>query len=161
MRDWFMALSPRERLMVTACAAFVGFAMLWVLGVQPLLKNAAALDTRVSTKRAELANYHELAGQVQQPGSAPARPSVQGRNESIVVIIDRTTRQRQLASYLKRNQPDGEGVRLRFEGAPFDALVNWLGELQDSYGMTTQNANFDEAGPGRVNVTLVLQRAGA
>jgi general secretion pathway protein M len=159
MRDWFNELSARERLLVIVCAAFVGVTLVWVLGVQPLLKTAADMDERVTTKRAELANYQELAAQLQALPAGPQRSAVQGRGDSIVVIIDRTTRQRQLASYLKRNQPEGDGVRLRFEGAPFDALVSWLGELNDNYGMTTINANFDDAGAGRVNCSLVLQRA--
>ena len=82
-------------------------------------------------------------------------------NQSLVVIIDRTTREKQLAGYLKRNQPEGAAsVRLRFEGAPFDALASWLGELDNTYGLTAGNANFDRAGPGRVNVSLVLTRGG-
>ncbi|MEE4184471.1 MAG: type II secretion system protein M [Gammaproteobacteria bacterium] len=160
MRDWFNELSARERLLVLVCAVFVGISVIWVLGVQPLLKTAAGLDERVTTKRAELANYQELAAQLQALPAGPQRNAAQqGRGDSIVVIIDRTTRQRQLASYLKRNQPEGDGVRLRFEGAPFDALVSWLGELNDNYGMTTINASFDDAGAGRVNCSLVLQRA--
>jgi len=159
MRGWFMELSARERLMVSACAAFILLAVIWVAGVQPLLKAAGGLDERVATKRAELANYQELAGQLQAAPQGPGRPGLQGRGDSIVVIIDRTTRQRQLAGYLKRNQPEGNGVRLRFEGAPFDALVSWLGELNDRYGMTTVNASFDDAGNGRVNCSLVLQRS--
>jgi len=159
MQDWLAQLSQRERILVLSCGALVLVALLWTLAVRPLFERAANLDARVAQKTAQLANFQELAGQYQPAGSG--RPGgLQGRNQSIVVVIDRTTRQRQLDRYLKRNQPEGNGVRLRFEGAPFDSLVGWLGELRDRYGMTTQNASIDQAGPGRVNVSLVLNRQG-
>ncbi len=156
MQDWFNSLSQRERWMVAGCAAVVVLALVWVLAVQPVLQHAAGLSERVSSKRAQLASLHELAATI-QPGGAtgPARAAT---NESVVVIIDRTTRERQLAGYLKRNQPEGSGVRLRLEGAPFDAVVTWLGDLQERYGMQTSSANFDIAGQGRVNASLVISR---
>ena len=157
--DWLEQISPRERIMVIGCAAFVVLAALWVFGVQPVVKHSAGLEQRVMDKRAQLANLQELAGQVQPGGSAPA--TIQGGNQSLVVIIDRTTREKQLAGYLKRNQPEGPGsVRIRIEGAPFDAVVSWLGDLNNRYGMKATSANFDRAGTGRVNASIVLGRAG-
>ena len=160
MQEWFTNLSERERWMVSGCAVVVGLALIWVLAVQPLIKTASGLDERVSNKRAQLANLQELAASVQTGGGA--RPARSRGNESVVVIIDRTTRERQLAGYLKRNQPEGAaGVRLRLEGAPFDAVVSWLGDLNDRYGMQTSSANFDLAGQGRVNASLVITSAGS
>lgn len=162
MREWYDALSQRERVMVLACGGFIIFALLWSAGVQPLLAGAAAMEERVVTKRAQLANFQELASQAQAATTTRAGGATTVTSESIVLIIDRTTRERQLAGYLKRNQPEGTAsVRLRLEGAPFDDLVSWLGELKQRYGMTAVNANFDAAGPGRVNCSLVLRRAGA
>ncbi len=158
MQDWLASLSSRERYMVLACGAFVVLALVWALGVQPLIKQSSGLEERVDNKRAQLALMHERAAQV-QPGSAGASGGNSG--DSLVVIIDRTTREKDLAGYLKRNQPEGaQSVRLRFEGAPFDDLVSWLGELSDRYRMTTVNATVDQAGIGRVNASLVIQRAG-
>ncbi len=160
MQDWYNSLSQRERWMVTGCAVVVALALFWVLAIQPLAKHADGLDERVSSKRAQLATLQELAAAA-QPGIA-SQSARGGSNESIVVIIDRTTRERQLAGYLKRNQPEGSaGVRLRLEGAPFDAVVSWLGDLQGRYGMQTGSANFDLVGTGRVNASLVIVRGGS
>ncbi len=158
IQDWLDGMLARERMMVIGCAVFVALALVWVLAIQPLVRQSAGLEERVSNKRAQLASMHELAAQV-QPGNSSA--AAKGSNDSLVVIIDRTTRQKQLAGYLKRNQPeDPRSVRLRFEGAPFDALVNWLGELSDLYGMTVSNASIDRTGAGRVNASLVIRRSG-
>lgn len=162
MQDWLNTMSPRERIMVIGCAAFVALALIWIAGLQPLLKHADGLEERVTDKRAQLASLQEQAALVDpnRQSNGP-QPGVAG-NQSLVVIIDRTTRERQLAGYLKRNQPEGAtSVRLRLEGAPFDDLVHWLGDLDRQYGLKTANANFDRAGIGRVNATLTLTRSGA
>ena len=164
IKDWFIQLAPRERVMVLVCGAVVVLALIWQLLINPLFTNTANLDKRVADKTAQLATLQEQAGQVwvaDGTSGASAAPTG-GANQSIVVIIDRTTRSRQLAQYLKRNQPDGNsGVRLRFEGAPFDTLMEWLGELKNSYGMTVTSANFDESGTGRVNCSVVIVRSGS
>jgi general secretion pathway protein M len=158
MREWWEQLAPRERLMVAVCTAFIVCALIWSLAIQPVYTGAAALEEKVASKQARLANLQELASKLTpQTGNQPAQ--MQGTNESIVVVIDRTTRSRTIANYLKRNQPEGDAsVRLRFEDAPFDELIAWLAELKQVYGMVTVTANFDEAGPGRVNCSLVLSR---
>jgi type II secretory pathway component PulM len=159
MIDWLNGMSPRERYMVIGCAGFLLLAMLWAFGLQPLLKLGSGLEERVIQKRGQLASLQELASRV-DPAS-PGSRAIVGGSDSLVVIIDRTTRQKQLAAYLKRNQPEGPGsVRLRLEGAPFDILVNWLGELSDRYGMTIANASIDATDTGRVNASLVIARTG-
>ena len=161
MMDWWEQLAPRERLMGSVCGVVIGLALIWTLLIQPLYVGSAKLEEQVSNKQAQLANLQELAAQVSSSGSG-SQPVVAGRNESIVVVIDKTTRNRALATYLKRNQPEGSGgVRLRFENAPFDSVVEWLGELNRLYGMRTVSANFDESGAGRVNCSIVLTRGGA
>jgi general secretion pathway protein M len=162
LSTWFAQLAPRERIMVSVCAVIVVLALVWSGAIEPIYRGTASLEERVTQKQSQLASLQELASQVQSSRAASGGTSLgPASNDSIVVIIDRATRSRQLQEYLKRNQPDDSGgVRLRFEGAPFDTLVGLLGELQRSYGMTMVSGNFDEAGTGRVNCSLVIARAG-
>ena len=158
IRDWWTQLAPREQIMVAVCGVFVVGALIWVMAIQPLYKGSAKLSGQVVEKESQLANLQELASQI-SPGGDSQTSATAGSNESIVVVIDKTTRSRSLDTYLKRNQPEGSnGVRLRFEGAPFDVLVQWIGELNKSYGMSMVSASFDEAGTGRVNCSIVLNR---
>lgn len=94
-----------------------------------------------------------------QPGApAGASPADAG---SLVVLVDRTTREAGLGPYLRRSQPDGaSGVRLRFENAPFDALLEWLIDAQSRHALHATTASFDPSGePGRVNANLALSRS--
>lgn len=146
--------------MVMICGAFIAMALFWAMIVRPLYSGSAQLQEDVAAKQGQLANLQELASQI-APGGQVQSVTREGGNDSIVVIIDRTTRERSLANYLKRNQPEGDaGVRLRFEDAPFDPLVDWLGELSQTYGMLVVSASFDGAGVGRVNCNIVLERPG-
>lgn len=160
MQEWLARLSPRERIMVLACVVFVSIALAWSVAVRPLYQGNASLAERVASKQSQLATFQELAGRIAPGMQGGTEPAFTGTNESIVLLIDRTTRERQLAGFLKRNQPDGTVVRIRFEGAPFDALVGWLGELRERYGMTIVSATFDASGPGRVNSSIELRHSG-
>ena len=143
--------------MVSVAAAFVVGAVIWLVLLQPLYSGSAQLATRVDNKTAQLA---DLQSRVARMPKASANKPVQGANQSLVVIIDRTTRERSLEGYLKRNQPEGTNtVRLRFENAPFDDLVTWMASLRSDYGLRATSASMDLAGPpGRINASLVLAR---
>ena len=159
MLERWQQLAPRERLLVAICGAFIAFAILWSLVVQPIYKGSARLAAEVEDKQSQLVKYQDLASRVGLTGSSTASAISINSTDSIVVIIDKTTRQTALAAYLKANQPEGDAqVRLRFEDAPFDVLVTWLGELSQQYGMVAVSANFDAASPGRVNCSLILSR---
>lgn len=161
MQEWYSNLTRREQLMVMGAGALLVLTLIYALAINPLYSGSANTAARVAEKESTLIEMQAIAATLKRATQDSRGPS-KGRGESIVIVIDRTTRERQLAGYLKRNQPDGPtSVRLRFEGAPFDELIDWVGELQNNYGMTTLSASFDQAAePGRVNCSLVLDRLG-
>ena len=156
LREWFDKLAPRERWLVMAAAAFATFALVYALGLQPLYAARARAAAAVEAQRSLLGDMDQVARRFGPQGAAAA-PAVNS-GESLVVVIDRSTRERGLGSYLKRNQPEGaNGVRLRLENVPFDDLTAWLVETQTRHGLTADSASFDPSGePGRVNSNLVL-----
>lgn len=160
LREWFEKLAPRERWLVLGAAAFAAFALVYALAVRPLYvaRTRAAVD--LEQQRALLGDIEQVARRF-GPQNPTAGPTV-ASGESLVVVIDRSTRERGLGSYLKRNQPEGaNGVRLRLENIPFDDLTAWLAEVEGRHGLSTVSASFDPTGePGRVNSNLVLEVAG-
>jgi len=159
IQERWAQLAPRERILVAVCGAFILFALIWSLVILPLFKGSSQLAEEVAGKQAQLASLHEQAAKVSASRAAGSNSLAVNSTESLVVIIDRTTRASALATYLKRNQPEGDSeVRLRFEEAPFDLLVTWLGELSEQYGLAAVTANFDAGATGRVNCSLVLSR---
>ena len=84
------------------------------------------------------------------------------RNQSLVVIIDNSLRERGLYNSLQRSQPTtSNGIRVEFENVAFDDLVLWLGDLNTRYDLQLQSGSFSNPGDseGRVNSTLTLERS--
>ena len=95
--------------------------------------------------------------------SGAGQPMQAGQNQSLVVIVDNTLRQRGLYNALQRSQPmpDGNGIRIEFKNAAFDDMMLWLGDVNRQYGLLVKSGNFSVTSgenPGRVNSTLTLER---
>ena len=156
----FASLAPRERMLVFAAAALGLFALLYALGIRPLLVSQRQAREDLEEQRAVLADIERVAARFgPQPGAgqqAAARPG----EDSLVLLVDRSTRAAGLAAYLKRNEPEGTtGIRLRFEDAPFDELITWLARLQAEHAVGVVAATADPGQePGRVTANIQLAR---
>ncbi len=161
MKEWFRQLAHRERILVSTAAFLTGVLLIVTLGVRPIIKNTTQGHERVADKRELLSEIDRVAERV-GPQTGSNRQASGAGDQSLVVIVDRTTRSSGLAPYLKRNQPDGtDSIRLRFEDVPFDVVIEWLAEIRLQYGLVTLAANIDTSGSaGRINCNLTLTRGG-
>lgn len=158
VRDWFDGLSLRERNLVYVAGGLLAVALIYVVLVMPFQVSGRKTEARVAQKSADLAWMQASAPQAM----AAAGVAQSAGGESLVVLVARTAREAGLGESLRDQSPDGNaGLRLRLEGAAFDALVTWLGSLQQQYGVTIESATIDAAAPGLVNATLSLKQAGA
>lgn len=160
LKDWYYALKPRERLMVSAGAVVVVLVAVYSLGLAPFYRSLNERADRVARKEGDLAWMRSVASEVQMLGAnqpAGAGPS----GESLVVLIDRTARECGLGTSLTGQTPNGEtGIRVRLESAAFDVLVKCLANLQQVHAVSIEQASIDRtAQPGLVNANLVLNRA--
>jgi general secretion pathway protein M len=146
---------------VLAAAAVAVLAIVVAGIVRPVAGSRARATDAMTRDQQLLRDIEGVAGRFGPLLSRPAAGAVASA-DSLVVVVDRSTRERGLAPYLKRNQPEGPAsIRLRLEAAPFDQLLEWLGELEAREGLRATAASFDPAGePGRVNSNLVLARGG-
>jgi len=159
MNHWFQQLAPRERLLVLTAGVVILIALIIVIAIRPVVNGQALAEQRIDEKM-EILQDLERVGARFGPVSGTASTSATGSNQSLVVLVDRTTRNHGLGTYLKRNQPDGASkIRLRFENVPFDGMVGWLAQLQSEFALFTVSASIDNAQEnGRVNCNLVLAR---
>jgi general secretion pathway protein M len=162
MKEWFEQLDPRERKLVMIAGGLVVFTLIVMLGVRPIVNQSKRSHELVADKRELLAELSDVAARL-GPQQGGAQTGVANGSQSLVLVIDQSTRSSGLAQHLKRNQPDGtSSIRLRFENAPFDTLITWLQGLQNQHGIAVTSANIDTASAaGRVNCNLTLGRAGA
>jgi general secretion pathway protein M len=154
LEAWFRNLAQREQRMVLAGAG--ACVLLLVLAIWlPVERRVSTLEHRVQTKQADLAWLRAVAPQLATlRNSAPA-----AGGESLVVLVDRVARDTGIARSLRGSQPGEDGtLSVRLEQVPFDALVNWAGELVQHHGVSVISANIDgSASAGTVGATFVLR----
>jgi general secretion pathway protein M len=155
MRTWYENLSERDR-RVVGIGGVVVLVLALLAVVVPLNTQITQARKRISTKQGDLAFMQSVAPQVAAagPGSAGAANA-----ESLVVLIDSSARESGLGKALSSSQPTGDrGLRIRFDKAPFDALVAWLARLSQQHGVRIESAEIESAGEtGLVNAGLVLK----
>lgn len=161
MRRWFSSLQTREQGFVLTAVVVVVLTILWAGIWKPLDSSHQLARERVATWQQSLAELRPMRGQLATAnGNAPAATT---SNQSLVVIVDNSLRQRGLYNSLQRSLPTpaGNGIRVEFENAVFDDLVLWLGDLHRQYGLRVETGSFSVASngaAGRVNSSVTLER---
>lgn len=162
MRDWYANLAPRERLVVAVGVVTVALIMFWVLVWLPLDRGRDQLRTNVDVWQDSLAELRVLAATMAANDDTAATSPSADPGESPVVVVDRTLRERNLNSAVKRRQPTPNGIRVEFENVAFDQLVVWLGDLSAIHGLSVQAGSLSQssrAEKGRINASLTLEQS--
>lgn len=163
LKDWFAGLNARERVIVACGAVLVLLTAIYMLALGPFYHAVSVRAERVERKEADLAWMRSVASEVQVLGANRPMSSGGPSNESLVVLVDRTAREAGLGTALTGQTPNGQtGIRVRMEGAAFDIVMTWLGNLQLNQAISIESAQFDRtATPGQVNASIVLNRVAA
>lgn len=161
MKEWWDALATRERLILIAGSALLVLILLWALVWQPLVGSVRERETEVAAQRENLRWMQTAAAELQQLRGSGAQAAAGLGGRSLLGVADQSARSAGLGGGLKRIEPEGDAVRVRLEGVPFDTVVAWLDGLAREAGVIAGSVTIERAGaPGLVNVRLTLQ-AGA
>lgn len=162
LRSWWEALAPREQRVLRLGAVALLLIGGWLLVWEPLAKARDTWHRRVQAGENDLAWMRAHAPQLRAlaGGSAGTTPVRDGR--SLLALVDATARASGVGDALLRVEPVAANqVRVYFEGAEFDALVQWLQELGTRQGVVLGDFNANRAaGVGRVDARLALERSG-
>lgn len=159
MKNWFFSLAPRERVMVATAAVFTMAALFYVAVWQPLHQGADELETRIASQR-ELATRVTTLGAEAEKLRSSSRDSVQATDDSLLSVIDRSSRDADMDGAVKRIQPEGDDqAAVTVEGAGFNAMIRWLRELQQTYGVTVSALNVTRGeDDGVIQARMTLER---
>lgn len=162
MKDWYDNLEAREQVFVLGGSVFVLIALVYFVLWAPLDKNHKQVAANVANWEYSLAELRPLRSMVAAGDTATPRVSG-GSQQAPIIIVDQTLRSRGLEQYRRRSQPTANnGIRVEFENVAFDELVIWLGDLGSQYDLHVQAGSMSvqtQAGPGRINASLTLERA--
>ena len=156
LRAAWAGLAERERRVVGAGGIALGLILAYLLVWEPLATARQQRELDLRSARALAVQLEELAGVAGRAG----RPAIQGKDQSLLAVVDQSRKASALTKPPSRLQPEGEDtVRVWLEDVPFDGLMRWLGDLQSRYGVRVDNADIErESGPGLVNARLTLMR---
>lgn len=159
-QERFQALQPRERMIISAGGLLLVLVALYTLVLAPLSRAVETRTQRIAQKQQDLSWMQSIAPQLSALVASQPNPGSSG--ESMVVLVANSATSSNISAALTGQTPDGpDGVRVRFEGVNFDALVVWLGALQRDYGIQITEAELNRVNAGQVNATLRLSRAAA
>lgn len=150
--DSLANLAPREQRMLVIGGVVAALILIFLILI-PLDRSVAHAQSRLAKKKGDLAYMQDVSAEIR--GGLP--PGV-ATGESLLVIVDRSARESNLAGSLAGSDPGAPGtLSLRLNRAPFDALIAWLGRLAQQNGVTIDSATIEKAGPpGLVNAAIVL-----
>jgi type II secretory pathway component PulM len=154
MKAWFANLEPRERLIFVIGSVAALLIIGWSFVLKPLREATADLRDAVATKQELLVGL----GRVEGLSGVDPVPAADQAELSIVVLVDRTARDRGLT--LPRQRPDGQdGVNVTIQNTSADALFGWLISLDATHSVSVESGSISGAREqGLVNGQLSLRR---
>jgi type II secretory pathway component PulM len=151
---WYSGLQAREQRMVAFGGAALALLILFGGILLPLQTAVSTAEARNETKRQDLAWMRANAAEIRAAGGQLPVDS----GEPPVVLVDRVGRAAGLTDALRGTQPNGSGVRVQLEGAPFDVVVTWLATLDQRYGLSIESITVDRTvKPGLINASITFQ----
>jgi general secretion pathway protein M len=156
LRDWYAGLQAREQRMVAIGGGALAMIILFGAILLPLQSAVSGADSRIDTKRADLAWMRANVAEVRASGNDIAVDT----GEPAVVVVDKVGRASGLTDALRGTQPNGNGVRVQLEGAPFDVVVAWLATLDQRYGLSIESITVDRTvKPGLINASITFSQS--
>lgn len=143
MRDWWGERSLREQVLLGGLAVVAIFALL-LLVLVPLREERA--DAIADIRAADLIEARLLSG---------ASMGAQFRTGEPSAIVAEIAAARRIT--VEQSQPAGSDIRVALAPAPFDAVMNWIAEVEATSNLRVRNLSLQRQGAaGYVAATVVL-----
>lgn len=149
LRARWVALAPREKVMVAAGVALVALAIVWLLFIGPALSTLRSAEAQRRTLDMQLQHMVALQRQAQAMSAQPK----QNRDEAMRQL-ELSVRQRLGTS--ARMVVAGDRVTVTLAGAPADALAQWLAQARTAAHALPAEAHLVRNSSGTWDGSLVL-----
>ncbi|HET7315511.1 type II secretion system protein M [Salinisphaera sp.] len=164
LKDWFYSLVPRERAMVSVAAVVVAIAVFYYGLWQPLNSALANAREQVSAESNQARWMLGIRDEAQLLRSSSQRQEPKGQDQSLLSIVDTTSRANNLGDAVSHIQPQNDDeATVTLDKANFNRVLFWLRTLQRDYGVIATEATISrvEDAPGRVEARFTLVRGGS
>ena len=160
MKNWWLGLNPRERAILAIAGVGLAAAVFFLAIWEPVFKQRDQLQVSVESQRNNLDWMEGAVAKLKGLRAASDDQRIQGGNQSLLSIVDQTSKQANLRKYIQRMEPEsGDSVRVWVDAADFDHLAQWLSNLEKRYGVATTRATINRGDkPGIIDARLSLKR---
>ena len=158
MKQWFLSLTQRERVLVQAAASVIAVFVLYFIIIEPISSTYEKNKKNVASSMETLQWMRMASQEVKQlRGGRVIKGGSKGK-QFILSTVDKSAKNAGLASVMKRVQPESDtGVRVWFENASFDELIKWLSIIESKHGLSVNEINIEKTeSTGLVNVRVFL-----
>lgn len=164
LKDWFRGLAPRERVMVATAAVIVVIAIFYYGVWHPLNDALADARDQVTAETNQARWMLGIRDEAKLLRSSSHHSQPKGQDESLLTIVDATSRTNNLRDAVSHIQPkDDDHATVTLDKANFNRMLFWLRSLDSDYGVDVSEATISRAddAPGQVGARLTLVRGGS
>ncbi|MCU4674385.1 type II secretion system protein M [Catenovulum sp. 2E275] len=139
MKQWFEALSEREKQLVVGAGIVFAIGLFFQLIWGPVNSRLEKAEMSVQNKQTTLAwvnekltEYKQLKGSQKQVATG-----------SLSQIVNNAARRANIS--LARMQPQGDTLQVQIDEIEFNAFIRWLADLTQNQGLTIEAVDISEA----------------
>jgi general secretion pathway protein M len=159
MKAWWQNLAERERRLLQAAALVILAVLGWVLVWEPLDRSRADWRQRAVAADANLQWMRSATEQLARQRAAGGGMVVND-GRSLLARVDGGAREAGLGGAMLRVEPTGpDQVRVQFQQAGFDDLMQWLEQLAQQQAVRVSELSVQRAqGVGLVDARIGLEQ---
>jgi len=155
----FSTLQQREKNMVLLMSASILLTLLYLLLWEPVFKSLDEQHLKQQSQKKILLWMNDAQKEVQQLRSSGNSLSPQS-SQPISTLVERTAISTGIRnSIFKINSDKKQQLKVQFKSVDFDRLTQWLGKLQNDYGVHVKFVSINKAEKsGMVSCRVTLQK---
>ena len=162
IKEYWLSLEPRERMVLTWGAIIVSFILLYALLWQPLQKALGFMEVSVRDLRTNHVWMEQRLEDMQKSGANRSQKALRGTDQSLMAVVEKTANQSRVRGAIQQMVPNQEtgDVRVVLEGVDFNQWVRWIDDLYKNYGVdvTQINAEKDDEKPNLAEIRMTFIR---
>ena len=145
--------------MVLTASIAVFVTLFYLVLWEPVFKGIEEQKQRADNQRQILSWMQNAAEEVSALKASGARPQASQQNQSISTVVERSAVSAGIRSDINKIEAEGkQGIKVQMKAVNFNRLLQWLGDLQNRYGVNVKNLSVDIGEkPGMVSARVTLE----
>lgn len=158
---WFSKLQKKEQHMLAGTAVFVAVTLLYLIIWEPVFESLQQETTKLQSQKKNLSWMQQAEREIQAIRTSGQYVPTQANNQSISTLVERSAVSSGIRGDISKiNADKKQNIKVDFKSVEFDRVVQWLGKLQNDYGITPKNVSINRTdSAGMVSCRVTLEKA--